>query len=102
MNFGSTIKKLRAANSINQRDLADRLSISSTYLSALENNRKKPSFELLENLGRVFNIPREIIFWELIFSKKDYSEKDKKILNLAREVLESVYDSTAENTKQRA
>ena len=47
MNFGEKLRELRLAQSYSQRELAERLDVSFTYLSKLENNRmdRPPSEE---------------------------------------------------------
>jgi DNA-binding XRE family transcriptional regulator len=49
--LGSIIRRYRGAHSITQRDLASKLGISRIYLIALENDRQRPSYRLLEGIG---------------------------------------------------
>lgn len=45
MTFGETVRELRKARGLNQRDLAGHADIDFTYLSKIENNRMEPPSE---------------------------------------------------------
>lgn len=53
MDFGKRLRALRRARNLTQRDLADRVGVSFTYLSKLENERmeRPPSEDLLRRLA---------------------------------------------------
>lgn len=55
MDFGEKLRELRKAHAYSQRDLADRLNVSFTYLSKLENNRmdRPPSEDLIRKIAQV-------------------------------------------------
>lgn len=54
MTFGEMLRHLRKQHHFSQRELAERLGVSFTYLSKLENNRmeRPPSEEFIRNLAR--------------------------------------------------
>jgi transcriptional regulator with XRE-family HTH domain len=66
MRFGATIKKFREKAALTQKELADALQVTPTYLSAIEHERKQPSLDLLKNVSKVLGIPREVLFWESV------------------------------------
>lgn len=61
------LKLLRTFHQLNQTELAQRLSISNSYLSEIESGNKKPGLDLLEKYSSVFRIPVSSI---LLFSEK--------------------------------
>lgn len=65
MKFGRTFKIYRLKHNFEQVALANRLKIQPTYLSALENDRKKPSLTLIGNFCCILNIPIKEFFNEV-------------------------------------
>lgn len=62
MKIGQTIKILRIGLQIKQRDFADKLGVSSNYISLLENNKKEPSLALLRKLAKTLGVPIGFLF----------------------------------------
>lgn len=54
--IGGQIKKARCNKNLTQKDLANKASISRTYLSDLENGRYMPSIETISNIAKILNI----------------------------------------------
>lgn len=51
------IKEVREEKGISQKDLAEKLNISQSYLSEIENNKKKNvSFELILHICNILNV----------------------------------------------
>lgn len=67
LTLGSAIRQLRGAAGLTQRELAQQLSISPTYVSHIEADRKEPSVQLLRDLAKTLGVPfgflLAIIFW---------------------------------------
>jgi transcriptional regulator with XRE-family HTH domain len=92
MRFGAAIKKFRERADLTQKELADLLQVTPTYLSAIEHERKQPSFDLLKKTSDVLGIPREVIFWESIDWKTvNLDEDSRKALRLARFVIDDSF-----------
>ena len=51
------LKKLRLFHGLKQNELSQQLNISSSYLSEIENGKKSPSIELLNDYSKIFDIP---------------------------------------------
>jgi transcriptional regulator with XRE-family HTH domain len=60
------LRLLRTYHQLKQTELADRLSISNSYLSEIEKGVKAPSMELLDAYARHFKMPVSSI---LLFSE---------------------------------
>jgi transcriptional regulator with XRE-family HTH domain len=60
---GEPLKLLRIMNEIKSKDLAEQLGISPSYLSLIENNKKRPTLEIVEKYAEVFKMkPSSIVF----------------------------------------
>lgn len=57
MNIGKTLKLLRTAAEMSQRELARRLGVTASYLSLVEGDRRRPSLPFLESIAGQFRIP---------------------------------------------
>jgi transcriptional regulator with XRE-family HTH domain len=75
MKIGEVLKKLRLLYSVSAKDLAHDIGISPSYLSEIENSKKKtPSLELLNKYSQVFEIKVSTI----MLMAEDYSENRRK------------------------
>jgi transcriptional regulator with XRE-family HTH domain len=63
MKLGNSIKRLRKEKKIRQNELANRINISPTYLSQIENNVKVPSVNTLELIANALSTPVPIIYF---------------------------------------
>tara|TARA_R110000744_G_scaffold91972_1_gene178320 strand:- start:88 stop:375 length:288 start_codon:yes stop_codon:yes gene_type:complete len=73
-----------------QQDLADKLSVSKSYLSEIENGKKNPSMDIVERYSAVFSIPPSSImfFAENVNSDGVHSVSDKGKIIIADKVLQ--------------
>lgn len=53
MSTGDIIKQKREEMGITQEDLALSLGVAQSFISAIENNRKQPSFPLAKQIAKV-------------------------------------------------
>lgn len=51
------LKLIRSSHDLSQKELAQKLGISKSYLSEIESRKKTPSLALLESYGQVFQVP---------------------------------------------
>ena len=56
MNYRLKIKEIRTQKGIHQKDLADKIGISSNYLSELEHNKFDIRFGLLLEIAKELNV----------------------------------------------
>lgn len=80
MNLGDTIKKLRKEKGIKQLHLADSCSITQSYLSNIEANKKEPTLSVLNQISNKLSIPLPIIFF-LSMEAEDVTEDKKAIFD---------------------
>lgn len=92
INIGATIKKYREKSNLKQTELAKKIKVTSTYVSAVENNRKEPSISLLNAICRVIQLPKEVLFLEAV-TINDFKKKDREIIDTAKEIIKAYYNS---------
>ena len=86
--LNEALRLIRAFHDMNQKDLAERLGISNSYLSELESGKKTPTLEMIEKYSEVFKMPSSsILFFSEHFENGEKSEKitkqiSKKILKI--------------------
>ncbi len=57
--FGSRIRQLRIARGLSQRSAAERLGISSGYMSQLEADLYRPSYDIIRKIASFYYVPIE-------------------------------------------
>ena len=89
------LKLIRQFHSMTQSALADRFSMSKSYLSEIESGKKPVSYELLEKYSKEFDISVSslVFFSESLQSKNKISEKfrsvfSKKVLDIMEWMIE--------------
>ena len=76
--LGDIIKAARHKSGLTIEDLASRVDISDRYLYRIENEGKKPSYDVLYNLIRELAITPDLIFYP------ERSTKDNEVEDLIR------------------
>ncbi|MGH2117092.1 helix-turn-helix domain-containing protein [Aerococcus sp. L_32] len=74
MSIGTRIKELRLERNMTQKDFAEEIGISRSYLGDLENDRKSPSAETISKLSDKLNVSSAYFFG----GKKDNSTLKEK------------------------
>lgn len=54
--IGDTLRRLRGIYGYTAREMSSKLGISSSYLSEIENGKKQPTLDLLEEYSKLFNV----------------------------------------------
>jgi Predicted transcriptional regulator len=77
--MGEVLKKIRTIYGYTAKEMSSRLGISPSYLSEIENNKKRPSLDLLEKYSEIFEIKVSAI----IAMSENYNDdtKNKKSIN---------------------
>lgn len=55
MDFGNILKKIRQENNLTQDELAKKINTSRSNIANYENNKNKPSIEVLNKLSEIFD-----------------------------------------------
>lgn len=99
--LGQVIKKARKQHNLTIEALADKIGVSERYLYRIENEGKKPSFDVLYKLIRCLSIPADSIFYPEKPSKEseiedisrrlyNCNERDIKIVRAIVEAMDIV------------
>ena len=78
--LGNVIKEARQRSGLTMEEIADRIGITPRYLYRIENEGKKPSFDILYALIRELYIAPDLIFYP------EKPTKDSKIETLIRQL----------------
>ncbi|MCI2773425.1 helix-turn-helix domain-containing protein [Staphylococcus petrasii] len=77
MTFGENLKAIRKRMKLTQQEMADRMNISRTYLSDLENRNKSISIITLLDIAKRLNISvNELINDSIDIDKEIYNKKE--------------------------
>ena len=76
--LGNVIKRARQKSDMTMEELADRVGITTRYLYRIENEGKKPSYDILYKLIRELSISPDLIFYP------ERSDKDSEVEDLIR------------------
>ncbi|MCA9422172.1 MAG: helix-turn-helix transcriptional regulator [Nitrospira sp.] len=80
--LNEALRLIRVFHDLNQKDLADKLGISNSYLSEIESGKKTPTLEVIEKYSEVFNMPSSsILFFSENLDSGEKSEKTKKSIS---------------------
>ena len=78
--IGNLIYELRNRNHLTQKELADKLSVTSQAISKWENGRGIPDIEMLQKLSEIFKVDiSEILTGSIKEKQNSKKEKNKKI-----------------------
>ncbi len=64
--IGKTLKDIRKSNGYTQEEMAEKIECSTRYISDIEQDRSKPSYEVLIRICNSFNIGMNEIFSEYL------------------------------------
>ena len=100
--INKTLRFIRVFNNMKAVELSEKLSISRSYLSEIENDKKRPSLEIIKKYAEIFNTkPSAILFFseqfdeDSINNNKTFKNKfkinvkktiRKKIISLLQEI----------------
>lgn len=61
VDFSDKLKNLRNAKGLTQQQLADRLNITKSMISAYETNMRLPSLDIIIRLSKIFNVTSDYL-----------------------------------------
>lgn len=61
VDFGNTLKILRLQNKFTQAELAKKLGLTKSVISAYENGLRLPSYDVLIHIARIFNVSTDYL-----------------------------------------
>ena len=93
MNVGISIRKIRKERvpQLNQKEFAERIGITQTYLSQIETGAKMPNTSVLETIAKYFEIPLPILFWYAI-EESDIHDSKKEYFRFLKPTVDAMID----------
>lgn len=100
-NFGYILKDIRVKKGYTREQIAERAGISTRYLSAIENEQREPSYDVLYRLFHSLGISADTIFYpdsdradnsEAEQVKRLYMECSERDRHIIRALLDSMLD----------
>ena len=61
VDFGNTLKTLRLQNNLTQAQLAQKLGVTKSVVSAYENSLRMPSYDILISISKVFKVTTDYL-----------------------------------------
>lgn len=62
LNLGKTLKALRLKNGLTQEQLASKLGLTKSVISAYETGLRMPSYDILINIAKIFSVSTDFLF----------------------------------------
>lgn len=80
--LNEALRLMRVFHDLSQKELAEKLGISKSYLSEIESGKKTPTLELLNRYSHLFDIPvSSIMFFGESLNKDGKTEKLKTFVS---------------------
>jgi transcriptional regulator with XRE-family HTH domain len=92
MDLGKSIKIIRKEGGFKQNEFCELVGITQSYLSSIENNKKKPSIEVLEKITNALNIPLALLFW-FTLTEDDITESKKESYRLIKPSIDGLLNA---------
>jgi transcriptional regulator with XRE-family HTH domain len=74
--LNKALRLIRIFHDLTQKDLAEKLKISRSYLSEIESGKKNPTLEIIVSYSEQFDIPMSsIMFFSESMNSEDKAEK---------------------------
>lgn len=61
MNVGDNIKRFRIEKGMKQKELAEKVGVTSHTIQNYENNRREPNIEMLKNIANILNASLDVL-----------------------------------------
>ncbi len=86
--LGNVLKLLRIAKEMSTKELAEKMSVSSTYISEVESNNKNPSLEMLTKYSEALEVKKStILYFDEVGEKNSYNYQ-KLLLEILQKITE--------------
>jgi transcriptional regulator with XRE-family HTH domain len=92
MNIGEVIVSLRKQSRIRQKELANSLGITATYLSLIETNQTKASISLLSRIANYFNLPLNALLFKAFDVNSITDAEKRKYFKAATPIVDALIE----------
>lgn len=99
MNYSKAIRVARSIAGISQGELADRSSLDRSYLSLIENNKRKPTVETLQAISDALKLPFHLL--TLLATEKEDAQRinEEQVLALAKQLTHLLLESPQDHER---
>jgi len=94
--LGNILKTARKRNSLTREQFAEKINITPRYLMSIENENKKPSYDVLFRLIRELGISADTIFYPEIDNNNSEQESLIRLISLCDKYELDVVTATVE------
>lgn len=70
---------MRINSGLKQKELADRLGVTTNYLSLIENDKREPSFAFLKSLAKEIKVPVGVLLFDIDEDTDSLSMEERQI-----------------------
>lgn len=91
--IGNKIKALRQKFNLTQKELADKLEIKPSTIGMYEQNRREPSYDLLQKISLIFNVSTDYLILDdeaFEASSTEYLPRTNDIQNILNDLKEEL------------
>ena len=87
--MGEALRLLRIFNGYKSAELAEKLELSQSYVSELENGKKQPTMEVLDKYAKVFEMKKStlMLFAESLEGEEIKNDKKQRIARAGMKLL---------------
>lgn len=100
MNIGQAIHTVRKKKNLSQDKFSELVGIDQSYLSLIENGKKKPSMKLLEKISQETKTPLPILLF-FSLSEEDVSPQKRELYHIlfprVKEMVGDIFESSTED-----
>ena len=90
MNLGDVIASFRRRKRIDQKSIAEKLGVSVSYLSQIENNTRIPSGKLLKQISELLAVPVSALLFEAMDESNFKDEESRQLFNKAKPMMDEM------------
>ncbi len=88
MNIGLAIRKCRKLRNLTLNELSEKVSLSKSYLSLVETGKRKPSFNVLNDISTAIDIP----LYLLVYISTEQSKINELDENLSTQLKNLIFE----------
>jgi transcriptional regulator with XRE-family HTH domain len=92
--IGKTIRKLRNDRKLSQQELAREADLTPSFLSLLENDRRRPSLLVINRIAAALQVPEEVLIWDAVDVPEGLSKNDRNLCELAKKIVAQYLDAS--------
>ena len=93
IHLGKIIRRLRIEREISQHELAQSAGVTPSFLSLIENERRRPSLRILQKLASALEVPEDVLIWDAIELPANLPDKDKRLCEMAKLIVRRFYET---------